>query len=82
METPEFLESHLKELLRKINNEKNKIILLGDFNINILKYDIVKDSSDFLDIMTEAFLFPHISSPTHITPRSRTLQKTCLINRI
>ena len=70
METPEFLESHLKELLRKINKEKKKIILLGDFNIDILKYDTVKDSSDFLDIMTEAFLFPHISSPTRITPRS------------
>ena len=72
METPEFLESHLKELLTKINKEKKKIILL-DFNIDILKYDTVNDSSDFLDIMTEAFLFPHISSPTRITPRSRTL---------
>ena len=73
METPGFLESHLKELLRKINKEKKKIIMLGDFNINILKYNTVKDSIDFLDIMTEAFLFPHISSPTRITPRSRTL---------
>ena len=82
METPEFLESHLKELLRKINKEKKKIILLGDFNIDILKYDTVKDSSDFLDIMTEAFLFPHISSPTRITPRSRTLIDNIFSNNI
>ena len=81
METPEFLESHLKELLRKINKEK-KLILLGDFNIDILKYDTVKDSGDLLDIMTEAFLFPHISSPTRSTTRSRTLIDNIFSNNI
>ena len=46
---------------------------MGDFNIDILKYDTNNDSAAFLDIMYENFLLPYISSPTRVTPRSQTL---------
>ena len=46
---------------------------MGDFNIDILKYDTNNDSAAFLDMMYENFLLPYVSSPTRITSRSQTL---------
>ena len=46
---------------------------MGDFNIDILKYDTNNDSAAFLDMMYENFILPYISSPTGVTPRSQTL---------
>ena len=46
---------------------------MGDFNIDILKYDTNNDSAAFLDMMYEKFLLPYIPSPTRVTPRTQTL---------
>ena len=46
---------------------------MGDFNIDILKYDTNKDSEEFLDKMYTNFLLPYITSPSRVTPRSQTL---------
>ena len=46
---------------------------MGDFNIDLLKYEQHKDTSTFLDFMYLNALIPHITSPTRITPRSKTL---------
>ena len=46
---------------------------MGNFNIDILKYDTNNDSAAFLDMMYENFFLPYISSPTRVTPRSQTL---------
>ena len=48
-------------------------MLMGDFNIDILKYDTNKDSGEFLDKMYTKFLLPYITSPSRVTPRSQTL---------
>ena len=47
------------------------MVIIGDFNIDILKYNTNKDSSDFVDAMYSSFLLPYISSPT--CTKSRTL---------
>ena len=74
LETEQFNEYFLKELSEKLLKEKNKeIILMGDFNIDLLKYEQHKDTSTFLDFMYLNALIPHITSPTRITPRSETL---------
>ena len=36
---------------------------MGDFNIDLLKYDTEKDSADFLDSMYASFLLPYIGTP-------------------
>ena len=46
---------------------------MGDFNINILKYDTNSHSATFVDNMYENLLLPYITSPTRVTPRSQTL---------
>ena len=46
---------------------------MGDFNINLLKYEKDHNAADFLDQMYSTSLVPQTISPTRITSRSRTL---------
>ena len=70
----EFNEHYLSILNEKLLLEKNKeIILMGDFNINLLRYYEDHNSTDFLDQIYSCSLIPRITSPTRLTPRSKTL---------
>ena len=53
---------------------------MGDFNINILNCDSVKDITDFIDTMYGSSLYPTINSPTRITAASKTLIDNILYN--
>ena len=67
-------EHYLSILNEKLLLEKNKeIILMGDFNINLLRYYEDHNSTDFLDQIYSCSLIPCITSPTHLTPQSKTL---------
>ena len=46
---------------------------MADFDIDLLKHDIEKDSADFLDSMYASFLLPYIRTPSRVTPCSKTL---------
>ena len=67
MDAREFNDNFLQNTLEKRSYENKDIILMGDFNIDILKYD-TNDSAAFLDMMYENL--PYISSPTRVTPTS------------
>ena len=82
METSEFNELFLEKTLNKITKENKKVVLMGDFNINILKYDTDTTVSDFMDIMYSNTLLPYITGPTHITPTSSTLIDNIFYNGI
>ena len=74
MEVNKFNRLFLNTLSENLLSEKNKeIVLLGDFNIDLLKYEKDHNTADFLDQMYSASLVPHITSPTRITSHSRTL---------
>ena len=70
MEVTEFNDVFLQNILEKLSYENKEIIIMGDFNIDILKYDTNSDSATFLDNMCRR---TYIISPTRITPRSQTL---------
>ena len=59
--------------MEKLISENKEVILLGDFNIDLLKCDSNKNVSDFLDIIYSTNLVPNITSPTRLTSRSQTL---------
>ena len=68
MEVNEFNSLFLNTLSENLLSEKNKeIVLLGDFNIDLLKYEKDHNISDFLDQMYSASLVPHITFPTRVT---------------
>ena len=72
MPITEFISDFL-EPLTKISLEKKEVILLGDYNINLLNYESDKNTSKFLELMLSFSLIPRIMNPTRITPRSQTL---------
>ena len=73
MQNSEFNDEYLKPLSEKLISENKEVILLGDFNIDLLKCDSNKNVSDFLDIIYSTNLVPNITSPTRLTSRSQTL---------
>ena len=73
MQHSEFNDEYLKPLSEKLISENKEVILLGDFNIDLLKCDSNKNVSDFLDIIYSTNLVPNITSPTRLTSRSQTL---------
>ena len=81
MDANEFNEHYLSILNEKLLLEKNKeIILMGDFNINLLRYNKDHNSPDFLGQIYSCTLIPRIKSPTRLTPRSKTLRDNIFSN--
>ena len=46
------------------------IFLLGDFNIDLLKYELSDSINNFIDTLSSNFLLPHILLPTRISTTS------------
>ena len=68
--------NHLTErlLTERLTKENNKeVILMGDFNIDLIKSNSNANASEFLDVIYSSNLLPHITSPTRLTSRSHTL---------
>ena len=73
MNINEFNEDYLNELLDKLSKENKTIFLLGDFNINLLNYDIHPPTNGFLDYLSSHYFLPHILQPSRVTTNSKTL---------
>jgi len=67
-------------LQHSINKENKDIVLLGDFNINLLNHDENSEVSDFVDILNSHLLLPTINIPTRITNTSQTLIDNILVS--
>ena len=69
-----FNDLFLKSLTKRLTKEnKKEVILLGDFNIDLIKSNSNANASEFLDVIYSSNLLPHITSPTQLTSRSHTL---------
>ena len=73
MPIEEFNDEYILPLLEKASKENKPLILLGDFNINLLKSDSDNSVSNFLDILGSFSLLPQIIFPTRLTNTSKTL---------
>ena len=83
MHPQEFNSIFLKPLTNKLSKENNKeIILLGDFNIDLIKTNKNNNASEFLDRIYSSYLIPQITSPTRLTSRSHTLIANIISNVI
>ena len=49
MNLNEFNDNYLNILLQKISKEKKNVFLLGDFNVDLLKYDKNAGTNEFID---------------------------------
>ena len=67
-----FLES-MNKCLEDIDKKSNELIVLGDMNLDLLKYQTHSMTSDYLDQMVAHGLMPGITRPTRIKHSSATL---------
>ena len=69
-----FNDHYLNPLLDKLSKEANKtIVLLGDFNIDLLNFDTSEYVNIFLDDVASNSLQPQVLLPTRISNNSKTL---------
>ena len=63
----------ISPVLQQISLENRTIIILGDFNIDLIKCSTDSNTSEFLNLVSSYNLLPFITLPTRITDRSQTL---------
>ena len=73
MDLDEFNDNYLNILHDKLSKENKCVFLLGDFNIELLKYDKHAPTNEFLDSLSSHTFLPHIDQPTRISITSKTL---------
>ena len=82
MDPAEFNDVYHHDVLEKLSNKYKTLVLMGNFNIDLLKYDSNIDLSTFLDKMYSSFLLPYILSPSRLTIRSQMLIDNIFSNNI
>ena len=70
-----FVDFHeaMSQQLEKVSNEKRKLIIMGDINIDLIKYESHQPTSEYMDMLYSNLCFPVITQPTRITDYTRTL---------
>lgn len=64
----------IPSFLMQFDKRKNKkLIIAGDFNVNLINYESHQTTNDFVNHMLSHSLFPTISRPTRVTDTSSTL---------
>lgn len=69
----DIFSHHLSEIQSILNMERSKIILMGDFNIDLCKYNTHAQTRNFLDDILSNGLFPLITKPTRVQTHSATI---------
>ena len=76
----EFTNFHLQPILQKISTENKQCVLMGDFNIDLLKIDTHDDSNEFYNNLSSHFFTPYILQPTRL--HSKTLIDNIFFNSL
>ena len=87
MDINEFNDIILMNLLHKLSSEKKYVTFLGDFNVDLVKYDNLHLTNEFVDSLSSHLFLPHITQPIRIRDFSKTLidnifSKTLIENTI
>ena len=77
----DFMNNYITPLLDKLSNENKDIMLMGDFNINLINYNDDKNTGNFLDTMFSQSFLPYIKTPTRITRNTKTLVDNIYYNK-
>ena len=76
----DIFNDRLNDILNIIHRERKICNFLGDLNIDLLKYQEHRPTSEFLDLIYSYNVFPLISTPTRINANTATLTDHILTN--
>ena len=73
---------HLNTVIEKIHRENKYCVILGDFNLDLLKFESHPGTNDFLNTLVSSYFQPQILQPTRITDHSATLIDNIFFNSL
>ena len=65
--------NYMDRIMTKIVKENKLGFCMGDFNVNLLNYNVHNPTNDFVDSMLSNYLLPYILHPTRVTDHSATV---------
>ena len=69
---PSFTQE-LQNIIKSLNNRKQHVYIIGDVNVNFLKYNEHANTEDYLNMLYSNNFLPLITKPTRLTDHSSTL---------
>ena len=73
---------HLKTVIEKIHRENKYCVILGDFNLDLFKFESHPGTNDLLNTLVSSYFQPQILQPTRITDHSATLIDNIFFNSL
>ena len=55
-----------QKMAEAVVKSSKRIFILGDFNVDILRYELSDSTNNFIDTRSSNFLLPHIPLPVRI----------------
>ena len=78
--SPDRFQSYFEETIEKLNSTGKQLYIVGDFNIDLLKFETSRYSHDFLVALQSCYLIPTIDKPTRVRNNSATLIDNIFVN--
>ena len=82
MDLNDFNNYYLNPLLAKLSKERKTVFLLGDYNVDLSKYEQHSPTNDFLDSFASPMSLPYIIQPARLTSNSKTINDNIFSNII
>ena len=76
----DFTSKYLEPIMEKIGNEKKECMLMGDFNVDLLKTTDNNAAGDFYNMFSSYFFTPFVLQPSRL--RSKTLIDNIFFNSL
>ena len=74
------MNEFLHPTLDKLNTKNRKVIITGDFNYDLIKYESHKQTNEFYDLISSYSYRPLILQPSRVTYKSNTLIDNIFVN--
>ena len=74
--------THISTVFEKIHHENKYCVILGDFNLDLLKFESHSGTNDFLNTLLLSYFQPQILQLTRITDHSATLIDNIFFNSL
>ena len=78
--SPDYFLTYLDKTIEKMVSDERDVYILGDFNIDLLKYESSQISQDFLLSLRSCYLIPTVDKPTRVHRTSATLIDNIFVN--
>ena len=63
----------LSNILNDFSNSNTQVIIFGDFNLDVLKYNIIHQVTEYIDLLFSFGFLQLVMKPTRCTAQSATL---------